>query len=114
MSADRELLELAAKAAGYEPAVFTDDGVVMLRGIQVKWSPKHDDGDSLRLAVALGLQVSVLRGGPYMDGPCVEVRGYETRRLLATEFASDNGASLQTATRLAILHAAAEIGRRMP
>lgn len=114
MSADIELLRLAAKAAGHDPAVFIDDSLVMFGGLQVKWSPKHNDGDSLRLAVALGLQVSILRGGPYMDGPCVEVRGYESRRLLAVEFASDNGESLQAAARSAIYCAAAEIGRAMP
>jgi hypothetical protein len=50
---DRELLELAAKAAGYSPCRVTNDGVILLRGIRVKWKPLDDDGDALRLAVAI-------------------------------------------------------------
>lgn len=54
---DRELLELAANAAGYVPARVTHDGVVLMRGIRVKWRPLQDDGDAFRLAVALGIKV---------------------------------------------------------
>lgn len=56
---DRELLELAAKAAGidavYEKAYltfFNRDG----RGRSI-WNPLDDDGDALRLAVKLALVV---------------------------------------------------------
>lgn len=38
MNAHRELLELAAKAAGYDPMRVTDDGVVLLRGVVVHWN----------------------------------------------------------------------------
>lgn len=60
MSTDRELLEKAAKAAGYnfqwesaflkelpEPTVFTPEGFGQY------WNPLEDDGDALRLAVKL-------------------------------------------------------------
>lgn len=95
---DRELLELAAKAAGirinhwvyddldYSPAVLEAGGT---------WHPLADDGDALRLAVKLGLYD--LRDLPYQEGndpvwqevpdPCA-------------------------ATRRAITRAAAEIGRK--
>lgn len=58
---DRELLELAAKAAGV--SVWTDiDGDYYSEGFGVverPWNPITDDGDALRLAVNLRLSVSV-------------------------------------------------------
>jgi len=54
---DRELLELAAKAAGYEFLYFEPyaDGsqgeYLRVKGIQTRWNPLTDDGDALRLAV---------------------------------------------------------------
>ncbi len=62
---DRELLELAAKAAGvegnYEPKYFCGAGPND-HGIYVEetgwlWNPIDDSGDALRLAVKLGLSV---------------------------------------------------------
>lgn len=60
---DRELLEKAAKAAGYS-GVFNfnnEYGVMEPRGGGVStlrpWNPLRDDGDALRLAVKLGLAV---------------------------------------------------------
>ena len=55
---DTELLELAAKAAGY-----SFDGYV-LRNNNTEfeysgWNPLEDDGDAFRLAVSLGLTVVV-------------------------------------------------------
>ena len=52
---DRELLELAAKAAGIEPGrvgtgADTD-------GVQGKWNPLTDDGDRYRLARTYGLRI---------------------------------------------------------
>lgn len=55
---DRELLELAAKAAGIElhwsisgvPEVYNEDFTH-----RWPWCPLTDDGDALRLAVTLGL-----------------------------------------------------------
>jgi hypothetical protein len=44
---DRELLELAAKAAGIE-AFFDDDGDCY-RVNSNYWDPRHDDGDALGL-----------------------------------------------------------------
>ena len=54
---DRELLELAAKAAGYEYA--KHGGYIVVDGIPGNWNPLTDDGDALRLAVTLHLTVSV-------------------------------------------------------
>ena len=60
---DKELLELAAKAAGIDGSVDDEFGCGMwLRGKRNPdnsryWSPLTDDGDAFRLAVKLGLDV---------------------------------------------------------
>lgn len=60
---DRELLELAAKAAGIEVG---QDSHIPSGGIWLSeldgdkpWSPLTNDGDALRLAVKLHMQVSI-------------------------------------------------------
>ena len=58
---DRELLEAAAKACGFKPQGM-EDGKLYLYGIQDGWNPLEDDGDALRLAVVVGMVVSVERG----------------------------------------------------
>ena len=54
MNTDRELLELAAKAAGlnysFEYGCYFDDEYEQ----GCDWNPLDDDGDALRLAVKLG------------------------------------------------------------
>lgn len=61
---DRELLELAAKAAGIEvwfPRMADGQGGVIepchttRNGQTEEWNPLTDDGDALRLAVKLGI-----------------------------------------------------------
>ena len=95
---DRELLELAAKAAG-EVAGDWIGNPDYFNGVLKRWNPLTDDGDALRLAVKLRLTVfeaSVLTP----DGDAVNVFPGE---------APDRYA----ATRRAIVRAAAEIGRNM-
>jgi hypothetical protein len=53
---DWELLERAAKAAGMV-IEFDDEGCCMHRGME--WTPLTDDGDALRLAVELQMDVFV-------------------------------------------------------
>ena len=63
MMTDRELLELAAKAAGLEGEWKTTVGgwpCLILPGHHA-WQPLHDDGDALRLAVQLELAPLVFR-----------------------------------------------------
>ena len=55
---DSELLELAAKAAGYESQGM-EDGRMYLFGIQDGWNPLTDDGDALRLVVELMLTITM-------------------------------------------------------
>jgi hypothetical protein len=92
MNNDRELLELAAKAAGYnqktEPAHW------------LNWNPLTDDGDALRLAVKLKLWVFVRDG--YTD-----VMGSGDEFCMT----SNNNDDPYAATRRSIVRAAAEIGK---
>jgi hypothetical protein len=94
-----ELLELAAKAAG-DLIGFDPDGSCHI-GIpgtseMLPWNPLTDDGDALRLAVRLGM--SSILGEVWV-----------IERTSISEYERDSNA----ATRMAILRAAAEIGRRM-
>lgn len=74
MSTDRELLELAAKAAGLEFDMLA--GKPIRRdpdGQPVYWNPLTDDGNALRLAVTLDFRVSpglavTKRNGSFGEG----------------------------------------------
>ena len=110
---DRELLELAAKAAGLQRCenYYTDAA-----GNHVDWNPLADDGDALRLMVRLRLharQFPVLDDG--YDAPLgmVEVWRVDDDDPMHVEFLR-SGDDRLAATRRAIVRAAAEIGRQMP
>lgn len=60
---DRELLELAAKAAGMPWDRWVEDG-------DASWNPLEDDGDALRLAVKL--RIAIAFDWEYVGGPVVE------------------------------------------
>lgn len=114
---DRELLELAAKAAGIEiewfPARVWDavmegyfdalDGSGAFAVGDVEWNPLEHDGDALRLAVKLRISVNQWSNG-------VSTTHGPTNR----EFPEDWGGDPFSATRRAIVRAAAEIGKAMP
>lgn len=105
MSADRELLELAAKAIGENVIREADDGNgLLLEGVQNPWNPLDDDGDSRRLQVALKLDVEFTDESVWANG--VDVQNYQL-----FEWHKDDKCA---ATRLAVLRAAAVIGRAMP
>jgi hypothetical protein len=103
---DRELLELAAKAAGIivghakrDPSVtfFLDD-----RGLVINWNPLTDDGDALRLAVKLGVQITIILDGDDGDHFPQTMVDWATEEHLNDPYA---------ATRRAIVRVAAEIGK---
>ena len=109
---DQELLELAAKAAGYagwkhcepipgEPALYIQDA----GGV---WMPLFDDGDAQRLAVKLRLWVQVNHMSVEVE--CWQDDTGETRTV--TEPA-DPLCDYSAATRRAIVRAAAEVGKGM-
>jgi len=105
---DRELLELAAKAAGlrlewdgdpqdWQPMYY--EGKTYWR-----WNPLADNGCALRLVVKLGMAVSV----EYNYGSTSVIWGHSgnVREL--------HGGIPEAKTRRAIVRAAAEIGGEMP
>ena len=116
MFTDHELLKLAAKAAGLEPdkAEWTQRaGLVWIQHVdgirkEFRWNPIDDDGDALRLAVklrikfryneALGQALAWTGGHP----------DFESRANI-----EDCGHDENACARLAIVRAAAEIGRKM-
>ncbi len=98
---DREELKLAAKAAGYELQE-TEDGFEIDFDDSRIWNPLADDGDALRLAVRLRMTVKVT------DYGAAAYKG-DLFRLVAL----DEATTVETATRRAIVRAAAEIGRNM-
>ena len=106
---DRELLELTAKAAGYE--VWQGRGhqedMLFMRLKKPdptgkccgrEWNPLEDDGDALRLAVQLGFSVEPGRCWHSHYGPA---------------FGEDVLGGVMVATRRAIVRAAAQIGAQM-
>lgn len=110
MTTDRELLELAAKAAGIELIYDDCDPYPVIDGNDEPWNPLNDDGDALRLAVKLNL--SVKHGIDIFD---------ESNTMSAYAYYGDvgecnfepHGSDPYAATRRAIVRAAAEIGRGM-
>lgn len=106
MSSDRELLEKAAKAAGFQwnPTVSYEDG--SLHGCFLAadaqeawpWNPLADDGDALRLAVKLDLQVRQVHFAAHAGWP---------DRFWRTVAHEDDKIA---ATRRAIVRAAAALG----
>jgi hypothetical protein len=99
---DRELLELAAKAAGkdieWQPCDWAHDNETLC-----EWNPLENDGDAFRLAAKLKLQVSF---GTFKDDECV---GYQIgkRSIIVT------GKNLEAAAREVIVRTAAKIGKEM-
>ena len=97
---DRELLELAAKAAGYWAAEFNCPANLPHNN----WNPLTDDGDALRLAVKLEMSADFFDDVIVVGYTAGDVFEQVTETPLTDPFA---------ATRRAIVRAAAEIGRSM-
>lgn len=113
---DRELLELAAEAAGYQPWGSDCEGypIFVVDSMPIGWNPLTDDGDALRLAVKLGMS---LRLAQFEEWTQVFVDDLYSRSAKpVTEHAgrTQKGQTIEQATRRAIVRAAAEIGRAMP
>ena len=115
---DRELLELAAKAAGYkkyythylgrdsfvtyDESYYSEVEERQVTGERtMDWNPLTDDGDALRLAVKLGFGISIPLANKRTDVVC-----FSDSRVSAIEAHGDPIA----ATRRAIVRAAAAIG----
>lgn len=103
---EREMLELAAKAAGVEGNYFESEAGICIHtgiyrpGLDYYWNPLISDSEALRLAVALSITIE-------FDGCYVYAND------TGLELPDDAGAAAEV-VRLAIVMAAAEIGRAMP
>ena len=104
---DRELLELAAKAAGITGYRYSESFQSMANWNQSDggwfdafclWNPLEDDGDAMRLAVKLGFSIEPWKCWHSHHGPV---------------FGEDVLMGVMAATRRAIVRAAAQIGAQM-
>lgn len=122
MSGDRELLEVAAKAAGLRIGAWAEADFYSHRTGYVniliggdEWNPLTDDGDALRLAIALGFIIDVRhKGAPdyrRFNRVCYWLPMSETEH--HRHIAVDEIGDLDAAVRRAIVSAAAEIGKAM-
>lgn len=110
---DKELIELAAKAIGvcdHGEWFDSDDGQYFVVGSKL-FDPLNDDGDALRLAVALRIDVSHDEVGMKSSVYARTVFNDETHIGLSEIF-DDEGERLER-TRRAITRAAAQIGKEM-
>jgi hypothetical protein len=98
---ERELLELAARAAGMKDMRWSTSTHDLFDPLDQPWNPLHDHGDALLLAVKLEMDVFV-RGGRWSEA--VAPMGPACK-----EMHSDH-ADPYAATCLAIVRAAAAIG----
>jgi hypothetical protein len=103
---DRELLELAAKAAGMKLHWHEPTQSAWVEG-PCTWNPLTDDGDAFRLSVSLRLPVVYFHNYPPHEPSRVVI----SRGKGVVENVEDG--DWMRSTRRAIVRAAAEIGRRM-
>lgn len=113
--ADRELLELAAKAAGKYGLRYVDNEPIQgsyRTGLWCDfedqcWNPLTDNGDAFRLAVKLKMDIR-----PSEEIQAINIWSYFLDRWIGEFYDGDNDP--YAATRRAIVRAAAEIGRATP
>lgn len=112
---DREMLELAAKAAGYAVEWAPEWECYMLydpaADLWSSWHPREDDGDALRLAVKLNLSIITGWGFDGKPGGTVATMLGSGEDLDLTRVS--HGSDACAAWRESILIAAAEIGKAM-
>lgn len=113
MMSDRELLRLAAIACG-ELSTEWVNNEAYFDGVLCRWNPLDDDGDALRLAVALRLSIDHNHSADQQRWVAADRQGcegcYSPVSCIEDEF---DESQRDTATRRAIVRAAAEIGRGM-
>lgn len=105
MNEDKELLTLAAKAAGIELIHWNEHERVFFVGkypVIEEWDPLYNDADALRLAVKLEIDLEFWGGFEEIHAGTADI-------LCVEPYGNDPYA----ATRKAIVKAAAEIGGRM-
>lgn len=117
---DSELLNLAAKAAGArwidQTFLYEEFGRLMLDfgGGATEWSPLENDGDALRLAVRIG--IDLLFTAEDVEAVATQHARQEDQEMIspwACESWTLKPQDPYAATRRAIVRAAAEIGKGM-
>jgi hypothetical protein len=107
---DRELVDMAAKAAGY---TLNEDFDMHKRywpwcwDLERNWCPLSDDGDALRLAVKVGLHNYF---GIEIQSDCTQSTSFDPWEHCEFEEHNDDP---YAATRRSIVRAAAVVGREM-
>jgi hypothetical protein len=112
---DRELLELAAKAAGMVYTTTEDHDRLLVLGddkLRRPWDPLTDDADALRLAVKLRLSLEWWQIGVSAHSQQYELGVIE--HFDGAPQASTRRAITRAAAEIGITRAAAEIGKAMP
>jgi len=101
---DRELLELSANAAGieYTGESYARNAIGGGHYENYPWNPLTDDGDALRLAVKLDIEITLFA-----------IHFPVNHTYYTLEFNYEDGEDKYAATRRAIVRAAAEIGKGM-
>lgn len=110
---DRELLELAAKGAGYTSAKWQDmrgwgeiryglSEALDIKELDSYWNPLTRDGDALRLAVKLRLTIRVADH---------EIEVFDERGICLVSIGMLSSEDYVASTRFAIVRAVAEIGK---
>lgn len=108
---EREQTELAAKALGIELLWPSVGGLPpAIKPTFAYWNPKHDDGDALRLSVALDIQIEHVGRS---NGPTTEVNCWPRGRGDCSS-CQPYGGDKAAATRLAVFETAVMLGMSMP
>lgn len=110
MTTDRELLELAAKAAGIDGIYDHDFDMLVLLDSEVvptMWNPLKDDGDALRLAVKLKIDIE------FDDWNGREIVTASQPEIFTGWLEEDSEPDPYASARRAIVRAAAALGKAM-
>jgi hypothetical protein len=112
---DRELLKLAAKAAGILNYTVRGENIFVETGSArgasgFYWNPLDDDGDALRLAVKLKIDIEHLDSDVHSYQNHTHLPDWADSSFAATETADEGDP--HAAARRAIVRSAAQIGRR--
>ena len=107
---DKELLEMAARAAGVDLSMYEWENGAFWRfcgDATHAWRPLADDGDALRLAVSLDIHVKRYAGATTAQVLC------SSEYTIEHDHWAQNGNDPMMSTRRAIVICAAEIGKSM-
>lgn len=109
MGTDKELIELAARAVELPECGWMGSAFMYVKdNTFTDWNPLEDDGDALRLAVKLGLDVCI--DTPHERRPYTQAIGFRNTTTAETVNVIENHGDPYVATRRAIVLVAAKLG----